>query len=200
MATIPHSSLTTADLHEPKGISTANSGEVYVSDGTGSGQWTTTKTGHGLYQDNSTEQSFGTTPSKVSIDGLGSNTIESYLPLDIRSSGTLWDTDNDRLTPVAVGDAYSLRLDLPITSRSATNYLILTFDIGSNNSAITVPILTKRIEVDRAAPFDESIELSVFVGSTFIANGGQIFIETDTGSIGVTGPQLFIARVHGESV
>lgn len=40
MATIQHSLLTSTDLHEPKGISTASSGEVYVADGTGSGSWT----------------------------------------------------------------------------------------------------------------------------------------------------------------
>lgn len=40
MANIEHSSLTTGELHEPKNISAANSGEVYVADGAGSGVWT----------------------------------------------------------------------------------------------------------------------------------------------------------------
>lgn len=34
-----HSSLTDPDLHEPKGISTATAGEVYIADGAGSGTW-----------------------------------------------------------------------------------------------------------------------------------------------------------------
>jgi hypothetical protein len=34
-----HDQLTGADLHEPKGVETANSGEVYVADGAGSGVW-----------------------------------------------------------------------------------------------------------------------------------------------------------------
>lgn len=34
-----HSTLTGASLHEPKGADTANSGEVYVADGLGSGNW-----------------------------------------------------------------------------------------------------------------------------------------------------------------
>lgn len=34
-----HKGLTGADLHEPKGIATAGSGTVYISDGVGSGTW-----------------------------------------------------------------------------------------------------------------------------------------------------------------
>jgi len=40
LATIQHSSLTDSDgLHEPKGVATATSGDVYVADGAGSGSW-----------------------------------------------------------------------------------------------------------------------------------------------------------------
>lgn len=39
MATIEHSALTTGELHEPKGIATATSGEVYKANGVGSGSW-----------------------------------------------------------------------------------------------------------------------------------------------------------------
>lgn len=43
MATI-HRNLTGADLHEPKGADTALSGQVYVSDGAGSGSWVNAST------------------------------------------------------------------------------------------------------------------------------------------------------------
>lgn len=42
MTTTVHKNLTGADLHEPKGAAAAASGQVYVSDGAGSGVWTTT--------------------------------------------------------------------------------------------------------------------------------------------------------------
>lgn len=35
-----HKDLTGADLHEPKGISSATSGQVYIANGLGSGTWT----------------------------------------------------------------------------------------------------------------------------------------------------------------
>ena len=37
--TIDHSTLTGTEVHEPKGADTATSGQVYVSDGLGSGSW-----------------------------------------------------------------------------------------------------------------------------------------------------------------
>lgn len=40
MANVAHSALTGSDLHEPKGADSANSGEVYIADGAGSGTWT----------------------------------------------------------------------------------------------------------------------------------------------------------------
>jgi microcystin-dependent protein len=39
LVNIAHKNLTDPDLHEPKGISTATAGQVYVADGNGSGTW-----------------------------------------------------------------------------------------------------------------------------------------------------------------
>lgn len=40
MANVNHSTLTDPYLHEPKGVATATSGDVYVANGAGSGAWT----------------------------------------------------------------------------------------------------------------------------------------------------------------
>lgn len=44
MANVNHSTLTDPYLHEPKGVATATSGDVYVADGAGSGAWTAKQT------------------------------------------------------------------------------------------------------------------------------------------------------------
>ena len=44
MANVNHSTLTDPYLHEPKGVATASSGDVYVADGAGSGSWTAKET------------------------------------------------------------------------------------------------------------------------------------------------------------
>lgn len=40
MANVNHSTLTDPYLHEPKGVAAAASGDVYIADGAGSGDWT----------------------------------------------------------------------------------------------------------------------------------------------------------------
>jgi|TARA_R110000822_G_scaffold31903_10_gene92045 hypothetical protein len=37
---VEHSTLTTTDLHEPKGVAAANADELYIANGSGSGAWT----------------------------------------------------------------------------------------------------------------------------------------------------------------
>lgn len=44
MANVQHSTLTGASLHEPKGVAAASANRVYVSNGAGSGSWTTVST------------------------------------------------------------------------------------------------------------------------------------------------------------
>ena len=44
MATIQHSVLSGGELHEPKGIASATSDQVYVADGVGGGVWRTIQT------------------------------------------------------------------------------------------------------------------------------------------------------------
>lgn len=51
-----HSALTGADLHEPKGVASATSGQVYVANGAGSGAWTTDHLlNKGTYEGNFTD-------------------------------------------------------------------------------------------------------------------------------------------------
>jgi hypothetical protein len=49
MANINHSSLSDPYLHEPKGISTASVGQIYIADGSGSGNWTENSRAFGGY-------------------------------------------------------------------------------------------------------------------------------------------------------
>ena len=37
---VEHSTLTTTDLHEPKGVAAANADEIYIANGSASGAWT----------------------------------------------------------------------------------------------------------------------------------------------------------------
>lgn len=76
--TTEHASLTGANLHEPKGAATANAGDVYVSNGSGSGTWqagTAVSTGNLL-----TNSTFSWAPYGASIAGVGASALQYVFP------------------------------------------------------------------------------------------------------------------------
>lgn len=217
-----HKDIPNDGLHEPKGTSTASIGQVYVADGVGSGAWTVqpvggietapiggvyrsngdgsatwvqTPHGWGYYQHGGGTQVFNVTPSKLLIDGAGANTSEAFLPLAIRGVGSLWDVATSDLTPIAVGDAYTLRIDLPITAETGSvTDIDLQLDIGGAASP-SIVIVDRHTTAGKALPYTISIGVPVFSLSTFLANGMQVFVSTDTGTITVTNPTITIVRV-----
>jgi hypothetical protein len=87
MANVEHSTLTGAELHEPKGVA-----GTYMPHG-----WA-------YYVDTAAAQNITTVASKLSINGLGAATNVAHLPPEIRGSGVLWNTTTDRITPMKIGD------------------------------------------------------------------------------------------------
>lgn len=193
MPTIAHSTLTTTELHEPKGVDTALEGKVYVADGAGSGTWHYLPTGWEFHKDNAAAQTFNTTTSQLSIDGLGSSSTNTYAPFAIRgTSNNLWDTTTDSITPIQEGDAYDLRLDLPVTGKTGSpTELTLELDIGGTGSP-TIVIVERVITTSKTPPYTVSVAFPVFCGSTFVANGGDIFLTADTGSVEITAPGIYL--------
>ncbi|AAG02613.1 gp29 [Roseobacter phage SIO1] len=78
MANVEHSSLTGSALHEPKGTATANSGEVYVANGSGSGTW------QPIHRHLGAATAFSSTsPYAYTID---TDTVEKFLSFPVSSS------------------------------------------------------------------------------------------------------------------
>lgn len=189
-----HSTLTDPNIHEPKSASTATVGKVYVSNGSGSGSWLHVPTGWGYYQDSSSAQTFNTTDAKLTINGSGALTNTSHLPREIRGTGQLW--ASNKITPIRVGDAYSVRLDLPVTARTTAAELTISLDIGGGDTPSTV-ILPIYVNFDKTAPFTLSMSIPLTVlSSTTQANGIQFFLKVDAGSIQITNPSITIIRTH----
>jgi hypothetical protein len=197
MANVEHSTLTGAELHEPKGVAGALANKIYISDGAASGTWTYMPHGWAYYVDTAAAQNITTTASKLSINGLGAATNVDYLPPEIRGSGVLWNTTTDKITPMKIGDAYSVRIDLPVNAKTGLpTTLIFELDIGGGAAPTTV-IVARDIAVTRTPPYTLSIAFPIFTLATFVTNGGQIFISTDTGTVDVLLPAITLVRTHG---
>lgn len=226
--TIEHKDIPEAELHQPKGASTALSNQVltsdgagntlwteqqvgitatgasadsfFVADGLGSGVWQYVPQGWGRYSDLSGVTAYGTTPALLTIDKLGGQTNETYLPPEIRGTGTLWDAAANNITPMYVGDTYMLRIDLPVTAKSgAPNYLKVQLDIGGL-AAPSIVVEEVDLAILSTPPYQLTVVFPVFCLATFVANGGQIFLSTDTGTATVTAPAIFISRESGGNI
>jgi hypothetical protein len=197
MANVEHSTLTGAELHEPKGVAGALANKIYISDGAASGTWTYMPHGWAYYVDAAAAQTFTTTAAKLSIDGLGAATNVASLPPEIRGSGVLWNTTTDRITPMKIGDAYSVRIDLPVNAKTGLpTTLIFELDIGGGAAPTTV-IVARDIAVTRTPPYTLSVAFPIFTLATFVTNGGQIFLSTDAGTVDILLPTITLVRTHG---
>ena len=187
--------VTDPNLPEPKGASTASQGMIYLSDGAGSGSWKHLPSGWAYYQDGGSGQSVGTSQTLLTNNKAGTGTYEDKLPYEIRGSGTLWSANT--LTPINDGDAYNVRLDLPVTAKTGSpSSLELILDIGGSGVGATIPIVRREVSVNNAPPFTLSLGFPIHCRSTFLSNGGQFYLKTDTGTVTVTNPAIHIAMDH----
>ena len=158
----------------------------------------TPPSGWGFYvEDQSTpsNQVITTTPSKLVVDGLGATSNSDYLPLAIRGSSELWDTATNKIIPINIGDDYTVRIDLQITAKSG-NPTELQFNLDISGQATPTTVIVSRIiGTGKAPPYTVSVGFPYFTLETFNANGGQIFLSTDTGTVTLTRRQISIHRI-----
>lgn len=159
--------------------------------------------GWGYYQDAATTpatQSITSTPSKLQIDGAGANSESNYLPREIRGSAELWDTTNDLILPINIGDSYSVRVDLEITAETGSpNEINVSLDIGGGGTP-SIVIVDTYISTGKSTPYNVSICIPIFTLTTFNSNGGQIFLSTDTGTVTIGDRGISIFRISSGTI
>jgi len=152
MATTQHSTLTGADLHEPKGAASAAAGRVYVADGAASGAWTALQDIYsGFINDVSTAetiyipiQNAGTVAKVVTVLEGAITTADATLTVK-NSAGTSMGTITVAESGSAAGDVDTLS---PVSNNTV-----------AANTAIT-------IETDGASSTPERIWFSIAVDRT----------------------------------
>lgn len=120
-----HSALTGADLHEPKGVATATSGKVYLSNGLGSGSWVVPPyTLSGVIDDVSTASTiyfpvpYGGTVTKVVTVLAGPITIADATVTVRNAAGASMGTLTITQSGSAAGDVDVLT---PVSNNTVTN-------------------------------------------------------------------------------
>lgn len=154
--------------------------------------------GFGFYvqeQTTPSTQVITTTPTLLEIDVLGATSTSAYLPLEIRGISELWDTTNNKITPISIGDGYTMRIDLEITAKTGNpNGLDISLDIGGGATPTNV-FIERVVSTLKATPYRVSVAFPFYSLSDFKTNGGQIFLKTDTGTLTITNRQISIHRI-----
>lgn len=112
---------------------------------------------------------------QLTNDGLGATTNTTYLPDGV--SG-FWNSSTNKITPSAVGDAFDLRIDMTAEPAAANDWFEIIIDIGDGSP--DVPIVTRQVSLKKSGASKLSIGFPIYCLSTFLTNGGKIYLDTSS--------------------
>lgn len=189
---IQHSAIPDTQSHEPKNISTASSGQVYVANGSGSGTWKkinqldnlsfTDKTKNvfgwndisdNLYTSSSPRALTSATRVKLTNNALASQTDTSRL-------GTLWDTANNRFLINDLNALYILRVQFKAAAAAtAGTPYVVNLELQSANGPTVISGMTHFIKGGGAVNF-VTASIPVYIGSFINNQALELYVTPDT--------------------
>lgn len=202
MTTTIHKNLTGADLHEPKGVAAAALGQVYVSDGVGSGVWTTVSNlvTAGGFSTGDTKLTYKTTADAgwvMAADGsLGDGSSGATVRANADTSALftlIWNTFSDTLAPVSTGRGVSAAADFA-SHKTITMPRVLGRGLGisGSGSGLTTRVLGNWLGVEAqpilltnlpSIPLSVSGTISVVSTNAGIQQGGtSLSVQLQAGS------------------
>lgn len=190
--------ITDPNLPEPKGISTASSDRVYVSDGLGSGNWFNAyQLGWEDYNDSGSTQSL-TSGSWVDLtnDGAGANTnVSNRLP----GAGAVWNTTNNEFNwanaGLSVGDLVGIRFDYSITTNNINDGYALSIDF-SHGSGGEFKLIIDEDNLDTSGVHQLTRYSEFYIGSSEVLNNpAKVSMLADTAGDSVVVNGWFI-KIH----
>lgn len=181
--TVEHSTLTTTNLHEPKGVASATAGQVYVADGAGSGSHKLIYTqGFEDYNDTGGSQSL-TSGSFVDLqnDGAGTYTLTTYrLP----GYSAIWDTTNDQFTwssaGLSLGDTVDIRFDVIVTTTGSNHEVAARIDLAHGHAS-EYSLEFERRTFKTAGTYNLVKNFSIYMGdANTLNNPAKLAMYTDS--------------------
>lgn len=203
MANVQHSALTDTDgIHEPKGISTASSNQVYVANGSSSGSWknlsnipgsgwghytNTTYTSTTYFQLNNTAQ---TIPFDL-------KSVETNLPVTFNGvDSTLMTLGTDTLLFVSAGDLMAITLSFELVSLSGSQaYLDISLYGSSDGTTYGTLLAEKSVPLLKTNQFISETSL-VYVTANMASHGAKIKCSLPSGTGNIRNISLISSRIH----
>jgi hypothetical protein len=203
MANVQHSALTDTDgIHEPKGISTASSNQVYVANGSSSGSWKNLSnipgSGWGYYTNttytSTTYFQLNTTEQPIPFD---LKSVETNLPVTLNGvDSTLLTLGTDTLLFVSTGDLMAITLSFELVNLSATQaYLDISLYGSSDGTTYSTLLAEKTVPLLKTNQFISETSL-VYVTANMASHGARIKSSLPSGTGNIRGISLISSRIH----
>jgi hypothetical protein len=204
LANVQHSNLTDPNLHEPKGVSTATADQVYISNGSGSGNWRNVNripgTGWGQYSNSVyTGSTYLTINATGVIVPFDTNTDVTQLPITLSgSTSPLMDLATERLLFVSAGDMHSITLSYFINSTTGSP-TFMDITLYTSTDGVTYGTLLAETTVAILKSGTQYVNVSSLfpVTSNMVSYGVKIQMKMDTGDTAdIKNINLITTRVH----
>lgn len=126
--------------------------------------------------------------STVTLLNNANNSIIADLPLGVTA---FYNGTTNKITPVAIGDSYTVNVRFKARTTMNNDYLSLFIDIGAGTQ-INAEAKQFLKGANTEQPF--SFTMPIFTLATFVANGGEIKLSSNGGTISVYDITYFIIR------
>lgn len=183
MPTVLHSTLTGSNSHEPKGVESADAGDIYEADGAGSGAWVSAQSTGVEDLQNSGGQLATTSgvPKQLEIDGVGFGYTD-FIP----GRTSIWDLDNNEMDLGAagwlVGDTAILRIGVTVVSAGANAIFELAVDFAVGGS-VPFELQVSSFYEKSAGTHEHSFNFPFYISSQDVLDyPARIMLTTDSSS------------------
>lgn len=127
--------------------------------------------------------------STLDLPNNAGTVIDTYLPEGV---STFYNSGTTKIMPAAIGDFYTIRINFSVSNDNVNGLAELDLDIGGAQGVILRRNITFPKGANTEIPYS-STNL-IFTLDTFVANGGQLQIASDTGDTSIWDIQYVIAR------
>ena len=151
-------------------------------------------TGWGRYLDNTYTSGSPLSISngvRATLTNNALNKLETQLPTGV---STFFNESTQKVTAINDGDSYNLSIRFKAKMSVNNGYFDIDLDIGGTQGIISQESIVFTRGSGTEQRFD--VDLTVFSGSTFVANGGTLSITPQNGNMDIYDISFVIVRTH----
>lgn len=209
MPTIQHSAIPDGERHEPKGVSTASSGQVYVADGAASGSWRKVRDtdmdfsvkANNLFGWNDIADNLYTSASPRSISAstrtlLTNNAAATQT--DTSRLGAIWNTSGNYFQMNDLNALYIVRTQFKAkASAAAGTPYVIKLEVETSNGPTVISVNDQFIKggsYENGVSFTSQFYMGSFVNNTQL----KVYVTPDT-NITLYDIGFVVSRAYKES-